>query len=257
MLFIYPYNMASESSILLAKALQIRRIKREGSKIRDSADLTIINWGSATVPYERARLINKPGKVGTAANKLRCFRCLADNKLVKTPAFTTDYKEAAAWITEGSRVCARKLLNASGGKGLVVADNLAGLPKDAPLYTKYRPKSAEYRVHVFVNNDQGRVVRVQKKVWPAGKEKPKDLDWAIRNHENGFIFQVAEAGEVPFKVVEQAKLSVQQLGLDFGGVDVIWDQKNQWAGILEVNTAPGIEGETVDIYAETFKDILR
>jgi D-alanine-D-alanine ligase-like ATP-grasp enzyme len=42
--------------------------------------------------------------------------------------------------------------------------------------------------------------------------------------------------------------------LDFGAVDVIWNEKQQRAYVLEVNTAPGLEGQTVDDYARGIKE---
>lgn len=251
--FLYPYDSASVASKLMANELGIKRLKREGSLIKDTPKLIIINWGASRVPFQRARIINLPPSVASAANKLRFFQRMAGDKQVHIPAFTTDYGQASAWIREGSKVCSRAVLNGNSGEGLVVTGDIAKLPRNSPLYTKYRPKSAEYRVHVV----EGHVIRVQRKVWPREKAQPPDINWEIRNHENGFIFQVAAFGEIPAQVLAQARLCMKVAELNFGGVDVIWDQKNKWAGILEVNTAPGIEGETVTIYSNSFKDMLR
>jgi glutathione synthase/RimK-type ligase-like ATP-grasp enzyme len=48
-------------------------------------------------------------------------------------------------------------------------------------------------------------------------------------------------------------MAVAALGLDFGGVDVIWNERRQMAYVLEVNTACGLEGQTVNDYAEAFR----
>lgn len=250
--FVYPYHQSSVSSKLIAEELGIKRLKREGSKIKDSPDLSIINWGASRVPYNKARIINKPQEVADAANKLRFFRKMAEHKPVRTPKFTTDYREAAKWIADGHTVCSRAVLNGNSGKGLLVTNELARLPKNSPLYTFYMPKAAEFRVHII----GGHVYRVQKKVWPKDKPKPDNINWHVRNHENGFIFQVAGPLEIPNDVLVQAKAAMLAAGLDFGGVDVIYSVKTDKASILEINCAPGIEGHTVQVYANAMKDLL-
>ena len=43
-------------------------------------------------------------------------------------------------------------------------------------------------------------------------------------------------------------LAIKVLGLDFGAVDIIYNkQEDKWY-VLEVNTAPGIYGTTLDKY---------
>ena len=45
---------------------------------------------------------------------------------------------------------------------------------------------------------------------------------------------------------------LKELGLDFGAVDVIWNEHESKAYVLEINTAPGLEGSTVEDYKEFF-----
>jgi D-alanine-D-alanine ligase-like ATP-grasp enzyme len=47
------------------------------------------------------------------------------------------------------------------------------------------------------------------------------------------------------------------LGLDFGAADVLFNARRNQAYVLEVNTAPGLEGQTVNDYAEAFKEMIR
>ena len=80
-------------------------------------------------------------------------------------------------------------------------------------------------------------------------------NWKVRNHANGFIF--AKGGfEVPDKVLEESVKATMVCGLDFGAVDVVWNNFLQKAFVLEINTAPGLEGSTVDSYANGFKAVL-
>ena len=44
--------------------------------------------------------------------------------------------------------------------------------------------------------------------------------------------------------------------VDFGAVDVVWNQQNGQAYVLEINTAPGLAGQTITSYANAFRRFL-
>lgn len=58
----------------------------------------------------------------------------------------------------------------------------------------------------------------------------------------------------PAQVTEQSLNAIGVIGLDFGAVDVIWNQQKQMAYVLEINTAPGLEGTTLENYIKAFKE---
>jgi glutathione synthase/RimK-type ligase-like ATP-grasp enzyme len=140
------------------------------------------------------------------------------------------------------------VLNGHSGRGIVVAATPDGLVQ-APLYVEYVPKQDEYRIHVF-NNE---VIATQRKARRHDVENP---NWKIRNHANGFVF--ARDGVVaPPLVLEQSIMAVAALGLDFGGVDVVFNRNRNMAYVLEVNSACGLEGQTVNDYANALQRIAR
>ena len=61
---------------------------------------------------------------------------------------------------------------------------------------------------------------------------------------------------LPDDVTKQALLAVDGLGLDFGAVDVGWNQHYQEATVYEVNTAPGLTGTTLDKYTNAIRRLL-
>ena len=61
---------------------------------------------------------------------------------------------------------------------------------------------------------------------------------------------------LPNDVIHQATMAVGCLQLDFGAVDVIWNEAQKRAYVLEVNTAPGIEGTTLMRYASAFSSAI-
>lgn len=243
--YIYAWNQNSEGAKSLIDKLKGKRIKHEKSKFKPRAGRVVINWGATGCPYPGA--LNKADKVSLVADKLKFFDHIFNMKEGKpnVPMHTTDKKTAAMWLgKKDAIVLCRTVLNGHGGQGIHLAKTPDEI-RDAPLYVQYIPKKKEFRVHVV----KGEVIYVQQKVTKNG-EKPEN--WHIRNHDNGFIFQRNNI-DVPKSVAEQAVLAVVSIGLDFGSVDIIWNQHNDKSYVLEINTAPGLEGQSIDDYAEAFK----
>jgi len=250
--FLLPYKGASEGCKLLAKELGIRRIALENSKFVGDANTMVINWGSSEVSDEvkKCKILNKPEAVKLASNKLHTFNKLDDTGLM--PAHTTDVDTAREWIEEmNSIIVERHKLTGNSGEGIRLVEEADDL-QECPLYVLYVPKKQEYRVHVL----NGAVVDVQRKA--RRKEVPDDqINWRIRNHDNGFVFaRHEELGEVPPQVLDYSVQAVRRLGLDFGAVDVVFNDKQRRAYVLEVNTAPGLSGTTLEGYAGRFKQII-
>ena len=75
------------------------------------------------------------------------------------------------------------------------------------------------------------------------------INFQIRSHDNGWVFCRRHVAP-PTDVLTQAVSAVSVLGLDFGAVDVGWNERNQEATVYEVNTAPGLEGTTLEVYKD-------
>lgn len=250
-MFIYSWNYNSEGAKALAEALGAKRIKHEGSKFVGSNKKTVVNWGSSELPQEvrNSKVLNDPSLVYICSNKLRFFQFISEKK-VSIPDWTTDYDTAIRWVTEGHTVCARTVLQGHSAEGLFLMDkdNPKGFVK-APLYTKYIPKRDEYRVHVI--NDKP--VTVQRKALRNGYIEEHGVpNYKVRNLNNGFVY-VRNEVQAPLVVLKEAVAAVTAIGLDFGAVDVIYNEKKELAAVLEINTAPGIEGSTIEDYANAFK----
>lgn len=253
---ILPYKAGSESAKKLADALGIVKLKQEGSRWRGTAKDFVLNWGCSGDGHpaftSQARIINKPGAVAKAANKLLAFNAFKEAG-VATPKFTVDRQEAAGWVMAGASVVCRAKLNGHSGEGITIITpeelEQIGMMHRVPLYTNYIKKTEEYRVHVF----DGKAFFVQRKARKVDVPD-EEVNWQVRNHANGFIY--AHAGvEVPEAAQELSVKAVVALGLDFGAVDLILTKSGRWY-VLEVNTACGLEGTTLDKYAEQLKGLL-
>lgn len=241
-LFIYGYMKGSKSVKGLKDALGATVIKREGSKFKGAGTKKVINWGCSTLPDEvlKCNIINHPSAVTVASNKLKAFNEM--DELVNIPEYTTVRADAEAWIDQGSVVVCREKLTGHSGEGIVIASTKDEMV-NAPLYVKYIKKNHEFRVHVF----NGEVMDVQRKA--RKMDVPDDaVNWQVRNLAGGFIF-AREGFETPEGVVEESVAAVNALGLDFGAVDVIYNDKSGEAYVIEVNCAPGLTGTTLDNYA--------
>lgn len=264
---ILPHNMASEGAKALSSELGFTRIRREQSRYKHKADNVIINWGCSTRPPhvpEDAKVLNTFDAVAVASNKLRSFECMS-NSGVNLPPFTRNNVVAKQWQQNGHTVFARTILNGHAGNGIIIAEPNDPIP-DAPLYVCYVPKKKEYRVHVFKN----RVIDVVRKVLREDHPDKENVNWKIRNHDNGFIFTrlnkhmppnpdgslKEEMCVCPNAVKSMSVLAVHALGLDFGAVDVIWNERYGEAYVLEVNTAPGIADTACERYAQAFTNAL-
>lgn len=248
-MFIYPYKVASESAKSLATTLGAKRIKHEGSRFKGNANKTVINWGSTTLPPEvlKCNVINTVAATSLCVNKLHFFESVGDQ--FRIPDFTSDRSVAEGWINDGKVVFCRTKLRASSGDGIYEADSPETL-RNAPLYTKYIPKKEEYRVHIC----KGEVFLVQRKALREGAGE--GANWHIRNHANGFIFARNEGHTPHDDVITQALAAFNSIeGLTFGSVDVIFNKYRQKAYVLEINTASGLEGETLNDYARVLGDL--
>ena len=242
---IYPYKQGSRSARALADALGGRVLRLQGSTYRYNARDVLINWGNSQgIPYRDARYLNNSMCVLNASNKRTAFDIM-QRAGVQIPEFWTNQEDIP---DEAFPIVCRTILNGHSGAGIVIANDRSQLVR-SPLYVRYMKKRDEYRIHV---GREG-IIAVQRKAIPNGTEP---LDTRIRNHHNGYVF-VRNNVEPPRQVVEQARLAIAALGLDFGAVDIIWNNHYQLATVLEVNTAPGLEGQTITDYANYFRNLIQ
>jgi glutathione synthase/RimK-type ligase-like ATP-grasp enzyme len=192
----------------------------------------------------RVRPDNLKGRIAfqfrEGTDKLTQFRRFHENN-VSCPEFTTDTSVARGWAGEGAVVC-RTLLRGSEGRGIVVAEAPDQIVA-APLYTRYTKKRKEFRVHVF----NGEVIDVQEK--RKRQDHDGDRDTRIRNTANGYVFCRENVVE-PEGLRALALSAVQALGYNMGAVDVGWNERDNRCFVLEVNSTPGMEGTTLQKYAD-------
>ncbi len=205
----------------------------------------VINWGSSDASLIGKNASNSPNAVGIASNKRSFFNTYSRVDGGRLPQYTTNQDTARAWVASGVVVVARTVLSGHSGVGIQILESPLDFV-EAPLYTVYMKKAAEYRVH-FGNDG---IFDVQRKALRIGYENPNHR---VRTASNGYVYVRQGVEEsVPEDVMVQAQRTVDVTNLKHGAIDIIYNRRNDRAVVLEINTAPGCEGTTVEKYVNMF-----
>lgn len=253
-MIIHPYKRGSHS---------VREIKRRMVETGTRTIITqrvprarafIVNWGgSAEFLNQHPRVLNRPAAINSLRNKLSFFQKVGHDE--RTVPWTTEQRVASEWRS----VFARQSLTGSSGQGIVVWQQKAGLPlPPAPLYTKRMFTTHEYRIHVFKDRTgEYHAIDAQRKVFKKTEQLPAPpRGWAVRSHNNGFTFIRADRPEQYLVAGVINFVRDHFRDLDFAAFDVLWNEENGRYYILEGNTAPGLEGQTIDSYVQAIKNML-
>jgi hypothetical protein len=242
-----PYKATSGGAKQMAAALGLERIAWDG-RFDPVEATTAINWGRGDWPAWRAnvvKIINPPDAVLRAIDKVASFRAFK-RAGVPCPQFTTDMKEAQGWARDGFIVFCRTNTQGKNAEGLVIAKN-PGEVVAAPLYTKYKDKGSEYRIHSMNGEAFYANIKTKKKA----ANVPPGASPFCRSGSHGWFF--SHLDKLPQRAVcEAAENAVKALGLDFGGVDVGVSEDGTIA-VYEVNTAPEMGPNTTAAYLKAFK----
>lgn len=246
-----PRRLCKELGMALFRPEDMTQIMDTPLRIKHT---TLVNWGVSAPFTGFAKILNRAPAVATACNKLATFRVLKDAH-IPTLDFTTDREEALKWLPDYSVFC-HTLLSGHGGSGLkLVLKGEKDLPT-AKVYTKNFPKTVESRTHIIKGVSFVHHMYMEKKRINPDRyddfgitEKPDNY---IRTYDNGWIFarNVVEDGHA----VELAQKTIEVLHLDYGAVDIL-RKGGKWV-VGEVNTAPGLEGQSLNFYVEHLRSLL-
>lgn len=230
----------SKSARALASYLRVLKLNNTNSRFRPRRSDTIVNWGSVKQNHN-CNYLNPLHAVQSASNKLDTFRILSAAN-VPIPLFYTNKSH----LNPSTTYVARTTLTGHSGLGIH-----SGLPESlpsAPLYTQYIDKTAEYRA-IVVNN---KVVDFKQ------KKRKRDFEGSrssvIWNVSNGYVF-ARDGIEHPEAAYTASISALAALGLTYGAVDIIQDADSNFY-VLEINTAFGIEGSTLQLVGDAIKELL-
>jgi RimK-like ATP-grasp domain len=181
-------------------------------------------------------------RYGFGVGKLEQYKWFTANN-IPTIEYTTSDWEALQWEDQGHVVFGRECLNASCGKGIHIFDGTGDRLQHPSclVYTKYKQKKREFRVHVLQETVVYILEKRLRKDWDGSRESK------IRNLANGWVF-CKPIETIPEGLEELAVRASKVSSSDFKGVDIIYNKKENKLFVLEVNSAPGMQGTTLDKY---------
>lgn len=164
---------------------------------------------------------------------------------VPAPEFALTSDEARRLSAE--TLFARTTVTGTNGRGIVKFERDSETYPEAPLYTGYIKKKSEFRVHVF----DGSIIDVQEKRQRSNFEGVRDVQ--IRNLSNGYVY-CHDNVALPNAAAAVALGAVEACRYEYGAVDIIYNETRDKVYVLEVNSRPGLEGQTLEKYAEAIQE---
>lgn len=223
-----------------AEVLRLLVEKEQAGESKKVPEVGHVYWG---FPGAASPALNSKA---SAFNKLQELEVLAKAGVVTVPFMATK-----PFAYNAYPVLARKLKH-HGGLDIILCKGPVGvrkaLARGRSFFTQFIPSRTEYRVWVY----RGRHLGTYEKVL-AHPEKRHRVG---RNHRNGYAFQLVTEANIPRAAVTQAVQSIQALGLDFGAVDILQGNDGRYF-VLEVNSAPGVEGEGRQVIQSLAHRIVR
>ena len=261
---IYVYcRRASNGAAALAKELGAQRIRqfdgmnliRKGKKLSLSDGDVVICWGDQlpedVAKGKQVRFLNniKPEMLKAASDKYAAAQLLLNAGVPTIDIYPRDYFGPV-------NTASIKQLKSEGYLPRA-KDHVGGFdlldPNTKPDYwVKKDEFVAEFRIHSF----GGKGIRAGKKMLREGYSldgangTKKAHPW-VRSYDGGWYCcydgfkSVAAQRTIAHKAVEA-------LGLTFGAVDIAQRKDGKYV-VLEVNRAPGIEGNSIRTYTEVIK----
>jgi glutathione synthase/RimK-type ligase-like ATP-grasp enzyme len=188
---------------------------------------------------------NSADFIKLCANKRRFSKLLTDNGFY-TPVFNSE------GVPTEYPVLIREFLSASGGKGIHLISNeeeFSTTFKKGFYWTPFVVMKNEYRVHVLGD----KIAKVFRKDRNPGLDVEQ---FPIKNLHLGYHFYKISNPEGFDKMQEVINSLCKLLNGSFIALDVGWVPSEKKYFIIEGNTAPGLNKETVKMYADFLTEKL-
>ncbi len=193
-----------------------------------------IRYGESNNEFKDDTNYNSPEFIRLCSNKYKFSRLLLENGLY-TPEFKKDRPSIFPLLI-------RTGLSLSGGKGISICKNEDDFNKKwnpAYWWTPFVKTEFELRVHVL----GGEIKRIFKKILETDDEFP------IRNNIICHFSLVNNDNYTKLVPVIESLNKILSTN-NFYALDIGWDSYNGKYFIFEANTAPGLNDNTAQVYAE-------
>lgn len=223
---------------------RIEQIKRKGS-------YPVIRYGCSHGTFRKDTNINSPEVIRLCANSYWFGRWAKDNE------FNVPYYRKFDWNNLPEYPFLLRRLHHMAGRDIIIIKNEQDLQRIRPGILRQRymvdfvPTTYELRVHII----NGKILRIFKKVKPGHLERGE----MIRTSRHGFHYSLRLDDTLENKYQKAQELAVNvatKLGLFFGGIDMAYNKEEKEYIIWEINTAPGLNSVTLDMYAKELRRYL-
>jgi len=195
----------------------------------------VIRYGNSTSMTPMTKLlINTPEAINKASNKKLMMEILSQTEGVAVPT-----------IVFSPETNVDVLKNEEGFFFMRDRTNTVKYVNQLEYGFKYATKEIknkrEYRVHVMGDTIMG-----------VYRKKPNNIGDKILKAENCHFHRCGDATDSLFseKGRTMAIKAVQALGLDFAGVDIIYDKDTKKYYVLEVNSSPSLNTENIKRFTD-------
>lgn len=243
----------SDGAFALVKALPATRLRKfdglnfwdKAKPIKPEPGSAIICWGCMLPNLDGFKVLNS--QQHKWVDKYQQAVALQQADIPTIATIPVGHYSAARMIEAGY---IKRTKDHTGGLDLLN-------PNTTPeFWVKKQNFKAEYRIHSF----NGRSIRAGQKVPIEGFTPVEERRWKanagllhpwVRSWDGGWKVSYNNfKSTAPMRAL--AAKAVKALGLTFGAVDIAEDQSGQlW--VLEVNSAPGIEGNTIEAYKKAIE----
>ena len=212
-------------------------------------DFVIPRVGSATTYYQKAvfrhlermgvLFINSSDAIDNVKDKLYTMQILAQNNIPHPKTMLVKNPVDSNYVSKniGFPIVV-KSLSGTHGKGVYLAENKRNFEQLVEMMEQFNDRF-NIILQEFVEDSHGkdlRIIVVGGKVIGAMKRESNDGDFRANVTRGGGAEPIEVDEQMEYLALESTKL----LGLDIGGVDLLYD--NDGYKICEVNSSPGFRG---------------
>lgn len=240
------HGIRNGSGAMLARALGIGHSSPRTPR-RSRRDRFVINWGVSEAlnwTQRNLRITNTNTAISNCVNKLETLKILYRHPEVQNIDFAVREHCGIVdnWLREDGKLVVRHTVTGHSGQGIQIVRKGEEIPQ-APLYTRYFKKSAEYRVHVAF----GKVIHIQQK--KRSREADRDNRDAnlIRTNGNGWAFCITDldcdSRNYRESISTLALNAAKAVYVEHGAVDILTRHKEDGSVtsvVCEINSAPAL-----------------
>lgn len=235
------YNKGSFiSARLLATLLGLKPINNP-DKIKDGK--IVIRYGNSFGNFDNDTDINSPDVIRLCSDSIKFSQWCLDN------GFNSPIFEKFDAVKEYELPFLLRKKYHKQGDDIILVNKSEDVPENTfdRYYVPYIDTDFELGIHLV----NGKVVKLFKKV-------PIDeTSGFIRNAKRGYHFKLINDLENNFRVAQELCENLfEKLNLNFGRVDIAYTNSNKRYTIWEVNTAPGLNKLTSEVYAKVLREII-